>query len=308
MATDTRPETVETAEDYPIDERTLAVRHPAVPITIEDLAALRGAAMDIIDTRATVLDTLRARSIRATYPTDWVLYKAPEEQGGQVVGYLQQCGAQRLLDVWGISVYDVSEPQLMPGTEQGAFSYRMTGSGRSNITGQVVEKVEGSRHSLDDVVRGKSGPALDDAVRKNTRANLDGNIARRLSGLNSVPADELQRVWATCTPPRSLDFCRLGRGFGSRSERLGGTAEKAPDVPPPVCPHCGTTGAYRPAKDGRSAFYGCPKYASHKDKKWIVDADAWQRQKSVELASACAVCGKAKDKHADADHEWEPRA
>ena len=293
--------------DAPVDEGTLQLRHPAVPVTLEELAALKNAAVDIIETRATVLDTLRARSIRATHPTDWVLYKAPEEHGGQIVGYLQQCGAQRLLDIWGISVFDVSDAQFIPGTEPGAFSYRQTGTGRSNITGQVVEKVEGSRHSLDDVVKGKTGPALDDAVRKNTRANLDGNIARRLSGLNSVPAAELERVWATTTPPRSIDQCRLGRGFGSRSERLGGTAEKAPDVPPPVCPHCGTTGAYRPAKDNRGAFYGCPKYASHKNQKWIVDADKWQREQAAALAAGCAVCGKAKDAHADADHEWEPR-
>lgn len=270
MATDVIDETPETSET---PETHLALRHPAVPVTVSDLAAMKGAALEIIEARVQVIDTLRKAAIRATSPPDWLLFKSPDEQGGQVVGYLQDCGADRVRDLWGIEVFGVSTPEKITGNDPAVFHYIIGGSGRCKLTGQTLEAVEGGRSSTDDFCKDKKGLDLDLAVRKAARANLDGNITRELAGMKSVPAEDLIRAWEGT--PKRIDDCRRGRGFGTREERLGASSAKAPDVEPPVCPHCGTTGAYRPAKGDRKPFYGCPKFASHADKKWIVDAAKW---------------------------------
>jgi hypothetical protein len=251
----------------------LAMRRPDIPVTLGELAARKGEAIEIIEARVTILETLRRAAIRATSPADWLLFKAPDEQGGQIVGYLQDCGADRVRDLYGIEVFDVSTPEKVVATDPKIFHYLITGSGRCKLTRQVLESVEGGRSSTDDFCRDKTGLDLELAVRKAARANLDGNITRELAGMKSVPVDDLKLAWDGTS--KRIEDCRRGRGFGTRDERVGANSEKAPDVEPPVCPHCNTKGAYRPAKGNRGAFFGCPNYGRHSDKRWIVDAAAW---------------------------------
>ena len=254
----------------------LTLRRPAVPVTIGELAALKGAAVEIVDARVQVITTLRKASIRVTAPEDWLLFKAPDDQGGQVVAYLQDCGGDRVRDLWGIEIYNVGTPTKIAGSDPAVFHYLITGCGRCKLTGQELAEVEGGRSSTDDFCKGKVGVELELAVRKAARANLDGTITRELAGLKSVPVAELADAWKGTT--KTIEQCRRGRGFGTRDERLGARSEKAPDVDPPSCEVCGSKGQYRPAKGDRKAFYGCPNYAKHADQKWIMDADKWVKQ------------------------------
>jgi hypothetical protein len=166
------------------------------------------------------------------------------------------------------------------------FLYIQRGSGRCKLTGQIVEDMEGGRSSTEDFVQGSTGAARELLVRKATRANLDGNIVRELTGTKSVPLEELKAAWAGTS--KSVDRCRLGRGFGTRDERLGARSEKAPDLEPPTCPHCGARGVYRPSRGNRGAFYGCPNFNKHPQQRWIVDAAEWQQQSSRKPAAAPA--------------------
>jgi hypothetical protein len=259
--------------DAVVDVGDLTLRRPDIPVTLSQLAALKGDALEIIDARVQVIKTLRAASIRATSPEDWLLFKAPEEQGGQIVAYLQDCGADRVRDLWGIEVFDISRPEKIVGNDPAVFHYLIAGSGRCKLTRQVVEAMEGGRSSTDDFCKGKTGAELELLVRKAARANLDGNITRELAGMKSVPIDDLKDAWTGTK--KIIEHCRKGRGFGTRDERVGGASAKAPDVEPPVCPHCKTAGVYRPPKDGRGGFYGCPNYTTHANKRWTVDADKW---------------------------------
>jgi hypothetical protein len=251
----------------------LEMRRPDVPVNLDELAAQKAGAIEIIEARAQVLTTLRKAAISATSPEDWLLFKAPDEQGGQVVAYLQDCGADRVRDLYGIEVFNVGRPERVMTNDPLVFHYLIRGSGRCKLTRQVLVDVEGGRSSTDDFCKGKTGVDLELAVRKAARANLDGAITRELAGLKSVPLSELEEVW-TNTRKKTAN-CRRGRGFGTRDERLGAAAVNAPDVDPPKCPHCGATGVYRPAKGTRGAFYGCPQYGKHPDKKFIVDAGEW---------------------------------
>lgn len=272
------------------DSVALAMRSPKVAITIAELAALRGESDDVVAARVRVIQTLRAASIRATGPPDWVLFKSPDEHGGQIVGYLQDCGADRVRDLWGIEIFNVSKPEKIVGDTPGAFYYLISGDGHCRLTGQRVESMEGGRSSLEDFCKGKAGAELELAVRKAARANLDGGITRELAGMKSVPIEELKDAWTGTK--KQVESCRLGRGFGTRSERLGARSEKAPDVDPPICPHCQSIGVYRPAKgdpgtrEYRAAFYGCPKWESHRDRKFIIPADGWVAKQQAAAPAA----------------------
>lgn len=305
------------ADEAPTTETTtLDLRRPDVPTTIEQLAARKGEAVEIIEARGLILSTARLLGIKHTHPEDWVLYKAPEDAGGQVVAYLQDAGCDRVRDIFGIEVFDVSRPEKIAGTEAGVFHYVISGSGRCRLTLQVVEAMEGGRSSTDDFCKDKTGAELELAVRKAARANLDGNITRELAGLKSVPVGELARAWEGTA--KKVEACRKGRGFGTRDERLGGKPVTGPDVEPPVCPHCKATGIYRPAKGTRGAFYGCPNYQKHPQQKWVVDAAKWSDQAKTSQPPVdskqptaderlCDACGKRKVDHATADHDFVPR-
>lgn len=274
------------------------MRRPNAPVSLTELAALRGEALEIIDTRVQILATIRKAALKATNPEDWILHKAPDDAGGQVIGYLQDAGCERVRDLFGINIFDVSKPEKIAGTDREVFHYIISGSGRCNLTLQVIENVEGGRSSTDDICKGKTGAELELLVRKSARANLDGRIVRDLAGLSSVPIAELEEAWQGTN--KKSDRCRRGRGFGSRSERLGGTSTRqgAPDVEPPVCPHCKSKGVYRQAKGEpgtpgyRGPFYGCPKYETHSDKRWTVDVEKWvKEQQSKTPAQAAAPAG-----------------
>lgn len=272
----------------------IALRRPDIPVTLSELAARKGEAIEIIEARVLILETLRKASIRATSPADWLLFKSPDEQGGQITGYLQDCGADRVRDLYGIEVFEVGVPEKVVGVDPKIFHYIIKGSGRCKLTGQILETVEGGRSSTDDFCKGKDGLDLELSVRKAARANLDGNITRELAGLKSVPIADLVAAWEGTS--KRVEECRKGRGFGTRDERVGGASAKAPDVDPPVCTFCKppSRGVYRPAKDNRKAFYGCPNYQKHPSDKFIIDAETWvadQKRKAETTQPAAAATG-----------------
>lgn len=279
-------------EDVPsiaTPQDSLALRRLDSAATITELATLKGEAQDVIHARVQIITTLRLASIRATHPEDWVLFKAKEEHGGQIVGYLQDAGCDRVRDLWGIEVFDVGKPEKITGSEPGVFHYLISGSGRCRLTRQVLESIEGGRSSSDDFVKGKTGVELDLLIRKAARANLDGNVTRELAGMKSVPLGELEAAWKGTS--KRIEQCRKGRGFGSADERVGASRAQEPNVEPPICPHCGTTGVYRPAKGDRKPFYGCPNYTKHPNRKFIVDAATWvaDRQRPTSPPAAAGI-------------------
>jgi hypothetical protein len=247
--------------DIPTEKPTaVELRHPSVPTSLDQLAALKGEAVEVIEARAKTLETLRLHSIRATSPEDWLLFKSPD--GGETA-YLQDSGADRVRDLWGIEIFDISNPQKIAGSAPDEFFYIISGSGHCKISKQTVENMEGGRSSTDDFCAGKSGVHLDLEVRKAARANLDGGITRELAGLKNVPVQELRAAWTGTN--KTTDRCRLGKGYGTRQERAGGRSASEPDVEAPICEICGGKMNFIPAGKKRGsgkeypAFWSCPK-------------------------------------------------
>src|SRR5579864_4281738 len=132
----------EVLEDDPaVDDQRVALRKPETPVTLSELASLKGEALEIVEARVQILATLRKAALRTTSPEDWVLYKAPDDAGGQIVGYLQDAGCERVRDLFGINVFGVGSPEKVAGTEAGVFHYIISGSGRCTLTRQVIENV-----------------------------------------------------------------------------------------------------------------------------------------------------------------------
>ena len=101
--------------------------------------------------------------------------------------------------------------------------------------------------------------------------------------MKSVPVGELAEAWIGTK--KTIETCRRGRGFGTRDERVGGASEKAPNVESPRVPSLQIDRHLPPRQGGSAAFYGCPKYAAHPAKKFIIDAESWVREHSVPAPS-----------------------
>jgi hypothetical protein len=246
------------------------IRRPDIPVTLGELAALKGDALEVVDARVQILDTLRRASIRATHPEDWVLFKARDEDGGQIVGFLEDAGTDRVRAIWGIRIFNVSRPDKIVGNDPGDFLILLTGDGECAITHEIVEQVEGGRGSKDDFCKDKHGAALELAVRKAARANLDGGITRELAGMKSVPVQELEAAWAGTA--KTIDRCRKGRGFGTHTARLGGVEAADLGLVPPNCKVCGKAMQLRTSARGQ--FYSCNDYKAHGR-----DAHTWYLEK-----------------------------
>jgi hypothetical protein len=245
------------------------------PVTVSELAEKLGVGLEIMKARITILQTARKAALRMTVPEDFLLFKDKE---GRIVCYLQDCGCDRVRDIYGISIYGVSKPEKIIQTDQ-SFTYILSGNGKCALTGQVVENIEGGRSSTDDyIVKQKpplTGAALELAVRKSARANLDGSITRELAGLQSVPLEEIMECYKGDALKTRARF-REGRGFGSQSERSQ-QGEKAPDsIEAPVCPNCKVDMIFRSGegKSGPYAFWGCKNFKERGCKESI-DHKEW---------------------------------
>ena len=224
-----------------------------------DVISQNEAAVELIQRRALVLGTMRKAAIQDTQPEDWVLNRDPKT--GLTVGFLQDVGCQRALKHFGISIFNLTAPQRVDH-ENGVFSYQVWGDGRSNVTGESVEREMGIRFSDEDFVKTADPSRVPGHVMKAARANLDGRIARKLAGLNAVPVQELEQL--------GLDIkrCRRGHGFGSGAEQFGADIEVEPGIKAsegPECPECGEKTRFKPAgktKSGKryGAFWSCQKY------------------------------------------------
>lgn len=243
------------------ERRDLPMEHPGREVGLAELAARKGEGLAIIEARAKILETLRKAAIRATSPEDWLLFK---DRVGAVIGYLQDCGCDRVRDLYGIEIRDVGRPEKVSGEDGESFTYLIQGGGYCGITHQTVESIEGGRSSTDDFLLGKSGVELELACRKAARANLDGNITRELAGLKSVPLQELHEAWKD-THKDSAN-CRLGRGFGSGGARQGADLHTGAGVTQseaPKCPKCDGAMKFLQGKPGKyDAFWSCERYSS----------------------------------------------
>jgi hypothetical protein len=257
------------------DETHLVELHkPSVPVTINELSALdKKRGMVIVEARTAILEKLREASIQLTMPNDWTLFRTTDDRGTTDTAFLADQGCDRIKKLWQIQIDNIRTYDRIDDNETGTYAYRLLGDGFCGATGERVYDVEGIRYSDERYAQEKpEGIQRQVAVRKAARANLDGGITRELTGLKSVPREELDRVWKKDDLGRRSSQCAKGRGFGSKDQRLGRGDEKTAEVDPADVPECGICGVklvFRPK--GNPPFWGCPSYTKHPKDKVIVN-------------------------------------
>ncbi len=255
-----------------IEPSTDLVR-PSTPINVNELASLEGTrGLHIVEQRTQILETLRVAALKLTMPNDWVLFKSPD---GAVTGFLQDSGCDRVKKLFGIQIDNLGDMELIEDSEAKEFAFSIKGEGHCALTGEHVYDMEGVRYSTEPFAQQKpEGIQRRVAVQKAARANLDGGITRELTGLKSVPVEELTKAWDGSW--KKWEMCSKGRGFGTGEQRIGaGGATSggldAADIP--TCSVCKDEPklVFRPAKGDRAAFWGCKNYESHPKDKVFID-------------------------------------
>lgn len=186
-------------------------------------------AMKRLDSMVAMLAALRAASIRATYASDWLIHTAVDRDGAVIrqVGYLQDCGAERAAKPWGIELGTPAiEREEFPA--DGTVAYHMSAEAWSKVTGERIERVDGSRWSGDPFFsRGRDEDDKVDPtdVRKAAYANLHGRAVRALAGLNAVPLDVLVKGGIDPQQVVHIGYAQGARGGQSTGAAGVGTAE-----------------------------------------------------------------------------------
>lgn len=182
-------------------------------------------AMERVETMVRVLERLRVASIKATYPSDWIIHTSRDADGGIVrqVGYLQDSGAERAGKIWGIEIgAPTIDREEFPDK---TYSYHMVADAWSKVTGERLDYVEGSRWSGDGFFKRSQG--ADDQidptdVRKSAYANLHGRAVRALSGLNGVPLDMLRAAGVDVDKVVHVNYEKGAKGGDSAGGTVGG--------------------------------------------------------------------------------------
>lgn len=229
-------------------------------LTLDALAVReKGAGAAIARAKTDILKIFRESSIGMTYPEDWILFKRPEESGGGITGFLSDAGCKRILPLWGIDIVPEGGLKLFVTQKDDVgdeYLISVRGDGFNHTTLASIKGVEGCRGSDEDFVKHVTGTRKLAYVRKAAFRNLEGNIVRKLTGLDAVPLGELDRIWKPLG--RNWETAARGKGFGASAVRYGDAGD---DVTGPKCSICGGSMKLIRPKEGQkwSAFWGCSK-------------------------------------------------
>ena len=247
-------EEFEPMQDEPL-EAVDPVESSETAVSVVNLGSLvnvpKAAAIQKIQTMVDILERVRKAAIKMTHPSDWILYR--DYKTDRTIAYLQDCGCQRVRDLFGISITPTTGMEEITGDSPNDFAYSIIGMGISKLPGQTIEGVEGlmtSSHVMQNPsFSNLSGAALKAQVRKHARANMDGNITRKLTGLASVPIETLIEAGL------NTEKCIKGRGFKKTNAEAAQQMEEK-------CPECSSPLKLVPAGVSRSgraydAFIAC---------------------------------------------------
>jgi hypothetical protein len=183
-----------------------------------------------VETMVDILGRLRTLSIRATYPSDWLIHVSRDDQGNVLreVGYLQDVGAERAAKPWGIEVRSPiwqREPTNDFFTDN-TFIYHCEAEAFCKLTGERAE-VRGSKWSGEPFFarRAEAGPngQVDPTdVSKAAYTNLHGRAVRALAGLNAVPVDRLEAAGLDLAKVVRIGYAKGAQGGQSTGAAMGG--------------------------------------------------------------------------------------
>jgi hypothetical protein len=163
--------------------------------------------------------TLRLTSIHLTYPSDWVLHVVDNDGRLISTGYLQDIGAERAAQVWGISRLGNAQ-KVREVLEDQTYIYYFEADWICERTGVMLDAVRGARWSGEEFFRRralKQGGILNPLwVEQAAYRNLHGRAVRSLAGLAGIPEEELKKAGLDTTK------CHIVRWKAAGAERREG--------------------------------------------------------------------------------------
>jgi hypothetical protein len=183
------------------------------------------AALEKINKMVEVLQALRKAAIRETYPSDWIIHVSRNADGEIIrqVGYLQDCGAERAAKPFGIQVGQPTDRR--EDFSDGTLAYHLEAEAWSRVTGERIQRVEGSRWSGDKFFQRQvkeAGDKVDPTdVSKAAYANLHGRAVRALAGLSAVPVDVLDAAGLDTKKCVFVDYEKGAKGGESTGAQVG---------------------------------------------------------------------------------------
>ena len=175
--------------------------------------------------RAELLQKCRTYAVRETNPRDWVLMRPKGGPDDSVVAFPDRTACSKIIDVYGIEVYDVRPVGSDGGFAPDRIVHQVEGRevvtlrawcrARSRVTGRVVEMIEAARATNEQF----TGRGTEQDLRSALLTLLLSKSARVISGLSSVPLRSLDEAWEGTG--KSTAQCTKGSGFGSSADRRG---------------------------------------------------------------------------------------
>lgn len=183
-------------------------------------------AVELFEMRSKLIESCRLAAIKATSPSDWVLFK---DRGGVATAMLCNSGANIAAQYYGIDVYNlrpirdgIFRPLEEKDQETGEIRYSCWFDARSNVTGQQVKDIEAGRSSSEQFI-GRA--AIDTTSGMVKAADLRAacytlartKACRILGAMVRLSTGVLELAWQGTT--KKVEDCRKGSGYGTSGAR-----------------------------------------------------------------------------------------
>lgn len=181
----------------------------------ETTLMLRPDVVDIVERRIEALDKIRIAAIKATHPSQWVLFRDKDKK---ITAYPGSGACVAIGQFYGISVLGASDVKIEVDDDTKLKSAVITGGAHCALTGQVIPGLRAVRTDKEQFVGRSSGIVGDADLKQSAFTLLQSKAVRILSGLTKVSIDTLAQAFGT-TPDDVEQAASKGSGFGTSGDR-----------------------------------------------------------------------------------------
>jgi len=190
-------------------------------------------AIEEFELRSKLVEACRLAAVRATSPTDWVLFK---DKQGAATAMLCNSGANVVIQYYGISITNLRPvnrdgifvPVMEEDTATGEIRYTCWFDAKAHmVPGLEVKDQEAGRSSTEQFI-GRGGQSSTSAMvaaadlRAACSTLARTKAARILGALNRLSLNVLEEAWTGTK--KNVEDCRKGSGYGTAGDRQASSA------------------------------------------------------------------------------------
>ncbi len=195
-------------------------RHEAMDVAFADRVQMQSNAIELIERRAEMFETLRMAAMRDTWPRQWVAHR---DRSGATICIPGSAACRRIGQLFGVQVTNKRpvnaegnfEPKAYGTSVDDVVEYRGWCNAKAKSTGDEEFDIMAARQTSEKFI-GRDGHETD--VMLSVGTLLHSKSVRTLAGCSQVPMETLADVWKN-DGRKSTDQITKGHGFGSSDER-----------------------------------------------------------------------------------------